>query len=45
MSYFVKKCKILKKKYSMVQEDLANKLGYKSFTTIQNRKIIVMKFL
>lgn len=32
---FSNNLRYLRKKYNMSQEDLANKLGYKSFTTIQ----------
>ena len=32
---FSNNLRYLRKKYDMSQEDLANKLGYKSFTTIQ----------
>ena len=32
---FSKNLRYLRKKHNMTQEDLANKLGYKSFTTIQ----------
>lgn len=35
MNYFAKNVRYLRKKYNMGQEELANKLGYKSFTTIQ----------
>lgn len=36
MNYFGKNIRYLRKLTNMTQEELADKLGYKSFTTIQN---------
>lgn len=35
MNYFAKNVRYLRKKFNMGQDELADKLGYKSYTTIQ----------